>query len=208
MSIMNTPQHVARMGDLQLLSRVLGRTVSQRPQSLAQLCGLSPASKGSDANPEMASTADRSARFTLDCARELFVRALHESLSRHRTAFSQPDSVKAFLQLRLAGKAYEVFCVMFLDSQHRLIACDDMFTGTLTQTSVYPREVVKRAFEYNACSVVLAHNHPSGSAQPSRADENLTQTLKAALALIDVRVLDHIIVGEGIALSMAQQGLM
>jgi DNA repair protein RadC len=98
--------------------------------------------------------------------------------------------------------------VMFLDSQQRLLKLEEMFRGTLTQTSVYPREVVKRALELHAGAVVLAHNHPSGAAEPSRADEFLTQTLKSALALIDVRVLDHLIVGHGEVVSLAERGLL
>jgi DNA repair protein RadC len=98
--------------------------------------------------------------------------------------------------------------VLFLDSQHRLIALEELFRGTLSQTSVYPREVALRALHHHAAAVVLAHNHPSGSVQPSRADEVLTQTLKTALGLLDVRVLDHVIVGPGQALSMAEQGLL
>jgi DNA repair protein RadC len=97
---------------------------------------------------------------------------------------------------------------LFLDSQHKLLAFEELFRGTLTQTSVYPREVVLRALHHQAAAVVLAHNHPSGSVQPSRADEALTSTLKAALALVDVRVLDHVIVGTGEALSMAEKGLV
>lgn len=208
MSIMNTPAQIAQLSDLQLLSTVLGHQVTTRPASLAAMCGLSPSMKACESTSEWGRCIDNPAQFTLDCARELFSRALQESLSGNRESFTQPQSVKTFLQLRLAGKAYEVFSVLFLDGQNRLIACEDMFAGTLTQTSVYPREVVKRAFEHNAACVVLAHNHPSGSAQPSRSDELLTQTLKAALALVDVRVLDHIIVGEGTTLSMAEQGLL
>jgi DNA repair protein RadC len=101
-----------------------------------------------------------------------------------------------------------VFAVLFLDSQHRLIVLEPMFRGTLTQTSVYPREVVKRALALNAGAVILAHNHPSGAAEPSRADEYLTQTLKAALALVDVRVLDHLVVGRGRVTSFAERGLL
>ena len=101
-----------------------------------------------------------------------------------------------------------MFAALFLDSQHRLIALEELFRGTLSQTSVYPREVALRALHHHAAAVVLAHNHPSGSVQPSRADEVLTQTLKTALALLDVRVLDHVIVGPGQALSMAEQGLL
>ena len=98
--------------------------------------------------------------------------------------------------------------MLFLDSQNKLLAMEEMFRGTLTQTSVYPREVVLRGLHHQAGAVVLAHNHPSGSVQPSRADESLTQTLKAALALVDIRVLDHVIVAPGQALSMAERGLL
>ena len=138
---------------------------------------------------------------------ELARRALSQRL-KEREAFHTPDAVKQYLQLQLAHKNHEVFAVLFLDSQNRLLAMEELFRGTLSQTSVYPREVVMRALHHQAAAVVLSHNHPSGSVQPSRADEHLTQTLKAALALVDVRVLDHIIVGQGQALSMAEQGLM
>ena len=138
---------------------------------------------------------------------ELARRALAERL-REREAFAAPGLVKEYLQLHLAHKAHEVFAVLFLDSQHRLLALEELFRGTLSQTSVYPREVVLRALHHRCAAVVLAHNHPSGSVQPSRADEALTQNLKSALALVDVRVLDHIIVGHGQTLSMAEQGLL
>ncbi len=138
---------------------------------------------------------------------ELARRALAEQL-REREVFSTPDAVKHYLQLHLAQRGHEVFAVLFLDSQNRLLALEELFRGTLTQTSVYPREVVLHALQHKAAAVVLAHNHPSGTVQPSRADEALTQTLKAALALVDVRVLDHVIVGQGQALSMAEKGLL
>ena len=138
---------------------------------------------------------------------ELARRALAQQL-REREVFDSPDAVGQFLQLHLAAKGHEVFAVLFLDSQHRLIALEELFRGTLTQTSVYPREVVLRALHHQAAAVVLAHNHPSGSVQPSRADEALTQTLKSALALVDVRVLDHVIVAPGQWLSMAAKGLV
>jgi DNA repair protein RadC len=138
---------------------------------------------------------------------ELARRAMAQQL-KERTVFETPDAVKHYLQLHLAGKPHEVFSVLFLDAQNRLLAMEELFRGTLTQTSVYPREIVMRALHHQAAAVVLAHNHPSGSVQPSRADEALTQTLKAALALIDVRVLDHVIVGAGEALSMAERGFM
>ncbi len=138
---------------------------------------------------------------------ELARRALAQQL-KERTVFATPDAVKQFLQLHLAARQHEVFAVLFLDVQNRLLAMEELFRGTLTQTSVYPREVVLRALHHRAAAVVLAHNHPSGTVQPSRADEALTQTLKTTLALIDVRVLDHVIVAPGEALSMAERGLL
>ena len=138
---------------------------------------------------------------------ELARRAMAQRL-QEREVFADPQAVKHYLQLHLAAKGHEVFAVLFLDSQNKLLAMEELFRGTLTQTSVYPREVVIRALHHGAAAVVLAHNHPSGSVQPSRADEALTQTLKAALSLVDVRVLDHIIVGPGQALSMAETGLI
>ncbi len=138
---------------------------------------------------------------------ELARRAMAQQL-QERTVFADPQAIKHYLKLHLAARSYEVFAVIFLDAQNRLLCMEEMFRGTLTQTSVYPREVAVRALHHQASAVVLAHNHPSGSVQPSRADEALTQTLKAALALLDVRVLDHIIVGPGQALSMAETGLL
>ncbi len=138
---------------------------------------------------------------------ELARRAMRQRLQQ-RAVFDTPDAVKDYLQLNLSTRPHEVFAVLFLDVQNRLIALEEMFQGTLTQTSVYPREVVLRALHHQASAVVLSHNHPSGSVQPSRADEMLTQTLKTTLALIDVRVLDHVIVAPGEALSMAERGLM
>ncbi len=138
---------------------------------------------------------------------ELARRALAQRL-KERTVFADASAVMQYLQLQLGSKGHEVFAVLFLDVQNRMLAFDEMFQGSLTQTSVYPREVVLRALRYGASAVVLAHNHPSGNARPSRADESLTQTLKAALALVDVRVLDHVIVGTGETLSMAATGLI
>ena len=138
---------------------------------------------------------------------EMARRALAQRLEA-ATVFDSPQVVKDYLQLQLGGLPHEVFAVLFLDAQHRLIKLDQMFTGTLSQTSVYPREVVKRALSRNAAAVILAHNHPSGVAEPSRADEFLTQTLKSALALVDVRVLDHLVVGQGVVVSFAERGLL
>lgn len=138
---------------------------------------------------------------------ELARRAVAEQL-KAREVFGSPEAVKNYLQLHLARRPHEVFAGLFLDAQNKLIAMEELFRGTLTQTSVYPREVVLKALHHHAAAVVLAHNHPSGTVQPSRADEALTQTLKAALALVDVRVLDHVIVAPGQALSMAEKGLL
>ena len=138
---------------------------------------------------------------------ELARRALAQQL-RQSPVFDAPQKVKHFLQLQLGAREHEVFAVLFLDSQHRLLKFDEMFRGTLSQTSVYPREVAKRALELGCAAVILAHNHPSGAAEPSRADEYLTQTLKSALQLIDVRVLDHLVVGHGEVVSFAERGLL
>ncbi len=138
---------------------------------------------------------------------ELARRAMAQQL-REREVFESPDAVKRYLQLYLAHRPHEVFAVMFLDTQHRLIVMEELFRGTLDQTSVYPREVVLHALRHEARAVVLAHNHPSGLVQPSGADQTLTKHLVAALALVDIRVLDHIIVAPGLAFSMAEHGLM
>lgn len=138
---------------------------------------------------------------------ELARRALTEQL-REREVLSDPAAVGQYVALHLAQRGHEVFAILFLDAQHRLLAMEEMFRGTLDQTSVYPREVVQRALQHGAAAVVLAHNHPSGTAQASRADVGLTARLKAALALIDVKVLDHVIVTQGQAFSMAEHGLL
>lgn len=134
-------------------------------------------------------------------------RALEEKLKSGDT-MNSPKSVRDYLRLSLQGKKHEIFVGIFLDAQNRTIASEELFSGTLTQTSVYPREVMKRALHHNAAAVIFAHNHPSGIAEPSHADEILTQTLKQALALIDVKVLDHFIVGGGMAMSFAERGLI
>ena len=121
---------------------------------------------------------------------------------------TRPQAVRDYLCLRLADRECEVFMVLFLDAQHRLIAAEEMFRGTLTQTSVYPREVVKAALGHNAAAVIFAHNHPSGVPEPSRADELLTQSLKQALALVDCRTLDHFVVGGSKTVSFAERGLL
>jgi DNA repair protein RadC len=141
----------------------------------------------------------------LQAVLELARRSLSEELQAGVT-LSSPQAVKQYLQLLLGGKAYESFAVLFLDVKNRLIACEELFRGTLTHTSVYPREIVKVALGHNAASVILAHNHPSGTPEPSAADQTLTQALKQALALIDVRVLDHFVVAGKHVHSFAEHG--
>jgi DNA repair protein RadC len=123
-------------------------------------------------------------------------------------ALSSPNAVRDYLRMRLATLPHEVFVVIFLNSQNHVIACEEMFRGTLTQTSVYPREIVKAALMHNAASVIFAHNHPSGVPEPSRADELLTSSLKMALSLVDVRTLDHFVVGGTKVTSFAERGLI
>jgi DNA repair protein RadC len=143
----------------------------------------------------------------LAAARELVKRWLDEELKRE-FVLSNPQTVRDYLRLSFAGAQRESFVVLFLDNQNRLIAAEELFRGTLSQTAVYPREVVKRALEFNAAATIFAHNHPSGVAEPSRADEVLTQTLKQALALVDVRVIDHFVVAKTHAVSFAERGLI
>lgn len=161
-----------------------------QPADLKRIKGLGPAK-----------------RALIAAVMELARRSLTQQLET-RPVFDSPQRVKDFLQLHLAHLPHEVFAVLFLDAQNRLIRLEEMFRGTLTQTSVYPREVVKRALELHAGAVILAHNHPSGVAEPSRADEFLTRTLTGALQLVDVRVLDHLVVGHAQVVSFAERGLL
>ena len=144
----------------------------------------------------------------LQAVLEMSRRALAEEM-KQGCAFSAPGAVRDYLRLHLAGLKHEVFFALWLDAQNCLISAEELFRGSLSQTSVYPREVVKKALGHNAAAVVLAHNHPSGAAEPSAADELLTRELKKALALVDVRVLDHFIVGgSSQTLSFAERGLL
>jgi DNA repair protein RadC len=143
----------------------------------------------------------------LQAVLEMSRRHLSETLTR-TSAFDSSHAVKQFLSSQLRHKSSEVFAVLFLDSQHRMLSFDELFHGTINAASVYPREVVKAALKYNAAAVILSHNHPSGIAEPSSSDCSITQQLSAALQLIDVRCLDHIIVGDGETISLAERGLM
>jgi DNA repair protein RadC len=187
---------VRGQGVLQMAQALLGRfggfsgLLQADLPALAGIKGLGPAK-----------------RAELAAVMEMARRSLALQLSA-APVFDAPDKVKQYLALHMAGLAHEEFAVLFLDSQHRLIEMKTLFRGTLAQTSVYPREVVKEALARNAGAVVLAHNHPSGTAEPSRADEFLTQTLKSALQLVDVRVLDHLVIGRGVVVSFAERGLL
>lgn len=141
-------------------------------------------------------------------AKELATRALLENIQTVAVNLNNPKEAKDYCRLLLGGRQQEVFMVLFLDTQHRVIVSEEMFHGTLTQTSVYPREVVKRALVNNAAAVMLCHNHPSGMSEPSNADKLLTTALKQALALVDVRVLDHFVIGDTDAFSFAEWGLI
>ncbi len=143
----------------------------------------------------------------LQAVLEMSRRALREEM-QSGDALNSPRAVRDYLQLLLRSRQQEVFISLFLDAQHRVIATEELFQGTLTQTSVYPREVVKRALHHNAAAVIFAHNHPSGVAEPSQSDQLLTDALKQALALVDVRVLDHFIVAGAGCLSFAEKGLL
>ena len=184
------------LGVLQLAQSLLDRfgglagLLHADVQALANVKGLGPAKRA-----ELAAV--------LEIARRVLAQQLAE-----QPLFDAPQRVKDYLALHLRPLGHEAFAVLFLDTRQRLLAFEIMFQGTLTHTSVHPREIVKRALALNAAAVVLAHNHPSGVAEPSRADELLTQALRAALQLVDVRVLDHLVVGAASVLSFAERGLL
>jgi DNA repair protein RadC len=144
---------------------------------------------------------------TLQAALELARRHYREEL-RAGPALTEPQTTRAFLTAQLRDRGYEVFCCLYLDNRHRLIAFEELFRGTIDGASVHPREVVRQALARNAAALIVAHNHPSGVAEPSSADELITRRLREALALVDIRLLDHLIVGDGRCLSFAEQGLL
>lgn len=178
---------------------------------------LSPLVCASGANPPhvsdsgaqagMPATSDTVLAHRLSVARELLLRDLREQM-RSGPVMTSPQVLRDWLRLKLAALPYEVFSVLWLDNQNHLIEYDELFRGTLSQTSVYPREVVKQALAWNSAAAILVHNHPSGHAEPSRADELLTQALKSALSLVDVRVVDHFIVAGDKVVSFAERGLI
>jgi DNA repair protein RadC len=143
-----------------------------------------------------------------DAILEQAARILQNRLQHRETVFSSPESVRHFLQIKLRPYPYEVFCALFLDNRHRLIEFVELFRGTIDGASVHPREVIRECIRVNAAAVIFTHNHPSGVEDPSQSDLRITQRLKDALAFIDVRVLDHIIIGEGDGTSLAERGLL
>jgi DNA repair protein RadC len=179
----------------------LGREMLDRFGSLGALFAAEDRDIAATAGVGMAKCAQ------LRAAYELARRALEERAAAGDT-LSSPQAVRRYLQFSLANRPHEVFVAVWLDSQHRVLKFQELFSGTLSQTSVYPREVVKDALRHNAAAVIFAHNHPSGLAEPSQADQLLTETLKRALGLVDVKVLDHFVVGRGAALSFAERGLL
>ena len=193
---------VQAMSDVDLLGMMVGSKTAARllKDAGGSLSAVLNQSVGTYDVPDRA-------KARLLAAKELVRRALMEAM-RHRDALSSPASVRDFLRATLAGRDYEVFLVLFLDAQNRVLVAEEMFRGTLTQTSVYPREVVKRSLVHNAASVIFAHNHPSGVAEPSHADETLTRALRQSLALVDVRVLDHFVVAGSGVVSFAERGLL
>jgi DNA repair protein RadC len=175
-----------------VLDQVGGFTglLNTEPTALQRIKGLGPAKRA-----ELLAV--------MEMAKRALAQPLHAS-----PVFDTPRTLKDYVGLHLGGRQQEVFAVLFLDAQHRLLKLEEMFHGTLAHTSVHPREIVRRALTLNANAVVVAHNHPSGVAEPSRADVYLTQSLKAALALVDMQLLDHLVVGQGQVLSLHEQGLM
>jgi DNA repair protein RadC len=143
----------------------------------------------------------------LIAVRHLAVRYFEQSLPVGQSIRSPTDS-EAFLKARLRDRAHEVFCCIYLDNRHRVLGFEELFRGTIDGTSVYPREVVREALDVNAAAVILAHNHPSGVAEPSQADERITRRLRSALELVDIRLLDHLVIGDGAATSLAARGLI
>jgi len=206
-------KEVMQATDIELLTVILGnrriatRLLARAHFSLFALLHSMPEENGDLFCAEGSSAYAGDPVMKLQAARELAARAIAEQLTL-RDALTSPSAVRDFLKLKLAGLPHEVFVCIHLDARHQVIAIEELFRGTLTQTSVYPREVVKAALRVNAAAVIFAHNHPSGVAQPSQADELLTRNLKEALALVDVKVLDHFIVAGTSCLSFAERGLL
>ena len=194
-------QSIESMSDAALLGMMVGR------RNAAGLLRWSSGSLSRLLCEEPGEGYDPAAAQRLQLARELMRRALAETMLK-RDVLSSPESVRDYLKVSLSGREHEVFMVLFLDTRHQVIAFEEMFRGTLDQTSVYPREVVKRSLATNAAAVIFAHNHPSGVAEPSSADHALTRRLRDSLALVDVRVLDHFVVAGNGIISFSERGLL
>jgi DNA repair protein RadC len=201
-----------RLSDVQLLTTLIGTgsSVSAGKSAMQLLRRF-----GSLRAVLHAETADLLASNGIGRARLAVLRALPELARRYYSqslpsgeTIRNPADTEAFLQARMRHLDHELFCCLFLDNRHRVLGFDELFRGTIDGTSVYPREVVKEALAINAAAVILAHNHPSGVAEPSQADERITRRLKSALDLVDIRLLDHLIIGDGKATSLAQRGLI
>jgi len=191
-----------------LRTGIKGRSAVDLAREALRRCGSLSALFGASDREFCAIPGLGSAKYVqLQAVAEMARRALREKIGNGK-ALDSPHAVRDYLRLKLQGRPHEVFVGVFLDAQNRVLAVEELFRGTLTQTSVYPREVVKRALHYNAAALIFAHNHPSGMAEPSRADEMLTLALKQALALVDVKVLDHFVVGCDSAMSFAERGLL
>ncbi len=201
------------LADAELLALLLrtgarGRNVLQHAEDLlGRFGGLSGLMRARPDELERHKGLGPAKRAELGAVLEIARRSLAQQL-KAAPVFDAPQKVKDFVALRLGALPYEVFAVLFLDAQHRLIEMQELFRGSLAQTSVYPREVLRQALLLNAGAAILVHNHPSGVAEPSRADEALTQTLAGALRMIEVRVLDHLVVGCGCVMSFAERGMI
>jgi len=212
-ALRRVPECVGKPADSTCSEDTMSKTNSTTLNALRTLFGARAASRLYKRSRGRASHILEEARASygdgwdlIRAVRELTEQAFLERSSE--TVLDAPARVVAFLKQRFAGLSYEVFSVIFVDSQNRVMAFEDLFRGTVSQTSVYPREICVRALEYRAAGCVLAHNHPSKNAEPSRADEALTRALQQALALIDVRVLDHIVIGGDNHFSFAERGLI
>jgi DNA repair protein RadC len=203
----------AALADAELLALLLrtgvaGRGVLQLAQDLIdRFGGLAGLLNAQAADLKAIKGLGPAKRAEIAAVLEIARRVLAERLAA-RPMFEQPQAVKDYLVLQLRALDHEAFAVMFLDVKHQLLRFEILFRGTLTHTAVHPREVLKRAMALNAAAVVLAHNHPSGVAEPSRADELITASLRQALQLVDVRLIDHVIVGNGATVSFAERGLL
>jgi len=192
--------------DVELLARVIGgKDLAER--LLHRFGGLHPLLH--------ADVSELAVEFGVGSSRSALIRALPELARRYfeeslpvGEAIRSPSDTQAFLHAKLRHLGHEMFCCLYLDNRHRVLRFDQLFRGTIDGTSVYPREVVKEALAINAAAIILAHNHPSGVAEPSQADERITRRLKSALELVDIRLLDHLIIGNAETTSLASRGLL